>query len=120
MRILRHTVGKFDDMLSAGLSMDWTGGVAWATYEGAIAPDASVYGPGGAPDPFVRINHCATHTLFRSIFDQFLKVFMRVVGEANSALNDMTDELSRIMRRITRSISPFCSFWNMPARRAIG
>ena len=90
MRILRHTVGKFDDMLTAGLSTDWTGGVAWPIYEGAIAPDASVYGPGGAPDPFVRINHCATHTLFRSIFDQFLKVFMRVVGEANSALNDMT------------------------------
>lgn len=90
MRILRRTVGKFDDMLTAGLSTDWTGGVAWPAYEGAIAPDASVYGPGGAPDPFVRINHCATHALFRSIFDRFLKVFMRVVGEAKSALNDMT------------------------------
>jgi hypothetical protein len=89
MQILRRVVGTFDSVLSTGLSTDWSHGVAWATYEGAITPDASVYGPGGTPDPFVRINHCATHTLFRSIFDQFLKVFMRVVSEAKSALNDM-------------------------------
>jgi len=89
MQILRCAVGTFDSALSTGLSTDWSGGAAWATYEGAIAPDVSVYGPGGAPDPFVRINHCATHTLFRSIFDQFLKAFTRVVGEAEPALNDM-------------------------------
>lgn len=89
MRILRQTVVKFDDLLSAGLSTDWTGGMAWSAYQGAITQDASVYGPVVNPDPFTRINHCATHALFRSIFDQFLKVFMRVVGAARSALNDM-------------------------------
>lgn len=90
MRILRQTVVKFDDLLTAGLSADWTGGMAWSAYQGAIAPDASVYGPVVNPDPFTRINHCSTHALFRSIFDRFLKVFMRVVGDANSALNDIT------------------------------
>jgi hypothetical protein len=89
MHIFTRAVGPFDNVLSAGLSTDWSDGAVWATYEGAIAQDVSVYGPGGAPDPFVRINHCATHTLFRSIFDQFLKAFMRVVSEAKLALNDM-------------------------------
>lgn len=83
MRILRHTAGKFDDTLPAGLSADWTGaGLTWPP-----TADKSIYGPG--PDPFTWINHCATHALFRSVFDQFLKVFMRVVGEAKSALNGM-------------------------------
>jgi hypothetical protein len=37
---------------------------------------------------FAQINHCATHNLFKSVFDQFLKVFARVVGEAGRALDD--------------------------------
>jgi hypothetical protein len=34
----------------------------------------------------VRINHCATHALFKSVFEQFLKVFARTVSEAALAL----------------------------------
>ena len=89
MRILRHTVVKFDDLLNTGLSLDWTGGMVWSAYESGITQDASVYGADTAPHPFVLINHCATHALFRSIFDRFLKVFMRVTGEAKSALNNV-------------------------------
>jgi hypothetical protein len=89
MQILRDPVVAFDAVLSKGLSGDWSGGAAWAGYESGIVTDASVYGPGGAPDPFVRINHCSTHNLFRSVFDQFLKVFMRIVTESQTALGGL-------------------------------
>lgn len=88
LTVLRRDAGTFAAVLSGGLSADWSGGADWATYLGGIVADASVYGPGGAPDPFVRINHCATHNLFKSVFDQFLKVLMRVVSEAQGALAD--------------------------------
>ena len=35
-----------------------------------------------------KINHVATHTLFSSIFDQFLKVYARTVADANAALEN--------------------------------
>jgi hypothetical protein len=90
VEILRCPAVSFGSVLNAGasasLSDAWSGGLPWAAYAGGVAQDASVYG-----DPasvFVRINHCSTHTLFRSVFDQFLKVFTRVVGEAKAALDD--------------------------------
>lgn len=92
--VLRRKAASFDDVLAAGLAPDWTEGKPWAAYLGAILPDDSVYGAGGAPDPFLRINHCTTHNLFRSIFDQFLKVFMRVVSEAQAGLADTLDNFS--------------------------
>jgi hypothetical protein len=66
---------------------DWSNDQAWAAYASGIAQDASVYGA-PVPSVFVRINHCSTHTLFKSVFDQFLKVYARVVGEAKQAFND--------------------------------
>lgn len=89
MQIFRDPVVAFDAILSKGLSGDWSGAAAWAGYEPGIVADASVYGPGGPPDPFVRINHCSTHNLFRSVFDQFLKVFMRIVTESQTALGGL-------------------------------
>lgn len=90
MKIFGDPVIAFDAVLTAGLSKDWTGTAAtWTAYLATISADASVYGPGGAPDPFVRINHCSTHNLFRSVFDQFLRVFARVGSEAQGALDDL-------------------------------
>jgi hypothetical protein len=86
VQILRRPVVPFAAVLSAGLSGDWSEGAAWNVYTGGIAPDASVYGPPATV--FVQINHCSTHSLFRSVFDQFLKVFARVVGAAKRALDD--------------------------------
>jgi hypothetical protein len=92
MTILRHTVGTFDSVLAAGLSEPWRDvGVSWTSYVGGIAADSSVYGAGGVPDPFTRINHCSTHNLFRSVFNQFLRVFMRVVSAARTSLADVLD-----------------------------
>jgi hypothetical protein len=87
MQILRRPVGAFADVLSAGLSTDWTGGADWAAYIGAVTPDNSVYGP--AATVFVQINHCSTHNLFRSVFDQFLKVLVRAVAEADQDLDNV-------------------------------
>lgn len=92
LRVLGREAAPFADVLVQGLSANWSGGAAWGSYVGDIPPDASVYGAGGAPDPFVRIDHCATHNLFRSTFDQFLKVLTRVVGEARAGLADTLDE----------------------------
>jgi len=89
MKIFGDPVVAFHTILTTGLSKDWTGGATWTAYLATISPDVSVYGPGGLPDPFVRINHCSTHNLFRSVFDQFLRVFSRVGSDAQGALDGL-------------------------------
>jgi len=84
LKILGQPFVKFVDVLSGNLSTDWSAGAAWSGYIAGILPDASVYGPAGAV--FTQINHCSTNNLFRSVFDQFLKVFSRVVADAQQAL----------------------------------
>lgn len=89
VQVLRHDVVSFASVLSARLSEDWSDGVAWPTYASGIPEDASVYGPEDASvhGKFVQINHCSTHNLYTSVFDQFLKVFARVIGEAKTSLD---------------------------------
>lgn len=84
--ILRCPVVSFESVLVNGLSGDWSDGQEWASYASLIGEDASVYGE--AAGSFVQINHCSTHNLFKSVFDEFLKAFARVVDEAGKALND--------------------------------
>jgi hypothetical protein len=84
--ILRRPAVTFNSVTTNGLSGDWSDGAAWATYFAGISPDSSVYGSGSTP--FEKINHCSTHTFFKAIFVQFLKVFAGVVGGAKNALND--------------------------------
>jgi len=89
--ILRNPVVSLDSVLASGLSTDWSEGLAWGVYLGGIAEDDSVYGtPPNTPagKVFIQINHCSTHNLFSSVFDQFLKVFARVITEAGRALDD--------------------------------
>lgn len=86
IRVLGQPAVDFDSMLAQGLSSDWSEGLDWAAYVAGIAPDASVFGL--AATEFVQINHCSTHTLFKSVFDQFLKVFARVTSDARTALDD--------------------------------
>jgi hypothetical protein len=92
LRVLGREAVSFADVLAQGLSANWCDGATWTDHLAAIAPDTSVYGAGGAPDPFVRIDHCVTHNLFRATFDQFLKVFTRVVAEARAGLADSLDK----------------------------
>lgn len=82
--VLRAPVTGFNAVLAPDfLSTDWSGGQAWSGYVTGIAKDVSVYGSGTM---FERINHCASHALFTSIFDEFLKVLARVVSDAAKAV----------------------------------
>lgn len=87
--ILRTEAPSFADTLAAGLSEDWTGGQSWNAWLAGIPADVSVYGPAGTI--FTQINHCATHNLFRSVFDQFLRSYSRIIDEAKQALDATFD-----------------------------
>jgi baseplate J-like protein len=84
--ILGDTITTFGDVYASGLSKDWiTDNAAnWNSYKNNIVADASVYGSGATV--FERINHVATHNLFTSIFDQFLKAYARVTADAKRDL----------------------------------
>src|SRR5262249_6112376 len=86
VQILRHPVVSFASVLSTGLSADWSKEQDWADYLLTIDDGPLVYGQGTGV--FERINHCSSHSLFTSIFDQFLKVLARVVGAADTSFND--------------------------------
>ena len=85
--ILGGPLVSLQSVRAAGLSAAWlTGGaIAWAGYEAGLAADPATYGVGS---DFVRINRLATHNLFTSVFDQFLKVYARVATEGRAALQD--------------------------------
>lgn len=76
----------FSQVKTSAYSGDWSGNVNWATYYTSIAADDSVFGNPLGPTVFDRANHIATHNLFTSIFDQFLKAFARVVNDAKLSL----------------------------------
>jgi len=94
VQILGVPAVSFDSVLNASppsaLSKDWSNELGWAPYIGGIGQDASVYGP--TASVFVQINHCSTHTLFKSVFDQFLKVHARVIAEAKNAFDDSLEK----------------------------
>jgi hypothetical protein len=93
LRILGEDAVKFSNLAAAGLSGDWTDGADWATFYGAVAADASLYG--GGTTLFDRANHLATHTFFTTALDQFLKVYARIVGDAKQALEKTLTEWER-------------------------
>ena len=84
--VLGGTAVKFSTLKNADLSEDWTDGGAWAAFYNGIASENSVYGVPLQPTAFERINHFATHNLFTSILEQFLKAYSRIVNDAQVAL----------------------------------
>jgi tetratricopeptide (TPR) repeat protein len=93
--ILGHKTMTLSQVLAEGLSTDWItdGSPDWDAYVGNISPDDSVYGSGAGV--FDKINHIATHNLFSSIFDQFLKVYARTVQDAQAALQSTFTDWDR-------------------------
>jgi hypothetical protein len=75
-----------------GLSKDWIyedSATDWASYRSnlddtVLYPDTQIYGTGTTL--FERTNFISGHNLFKSIFDQFLKAYARVVSDARAAL----------------------------------
>jgi hypothetical protein len=88
LTILGVTTIPFRKVLADGLTEDWITGASgdWNDYTTAIIPDASVFGSGATE--LGRIRHIATHNLFSSVFDQFLKTYARLVADADAALQD--------------------------------
>ena len=89
LTILVEPAVKFSTLSTVVLSEEWTDGTDWVTYfSDKITADESVYGKIMGTTVFDRINHIATHNLFTSILDQFLKVYARTVSEAKTQLED--------------------------------
>lgn len=94
----------FKDVIKIhGLSKDWiaeANTTEWAVYLNNINdlsnpayPPTKIYGSGNTI--FDRVNHIATHNLFTSILDQFLKAYARTVKEAEQALEKTFTEWNR-------------------------
>ena len=86
LAILGSATVPFSEIYQSGLSREWItdNSADWNAYTSAIAADASVYGAG--IEPFQRVNHIASHNLFTSILDRFLKAYARTVTEGSRAL----------------------------------
>ncbi|MES3020481.1 MAG: baseplate J/gp47 family protein [Pseudomonadota bacterium] len=67
------------DWISADSATGWTGYLARLD-DTVVYPATGVYGSGDTL--FKRVNHIATHNLFTSVFDRFLKVYARTVASA--------------------------------------
>jgi hypothetical protein len=84
----------FQQARGLSLSSDWIfddSATSWAQYlarldNTALYPDTGIYGSGSTL--FERINHIATHNLFTSVFDRFLKAYARINAAAGDALQD--------------------------------
>ncbi len=77
------------DEPSMGLSLDWCRDHTqqcdtWAELVDSIPADSSVFGTGGTL--FDWTNHCAEYALFTDIYEQFVKVYARVVVAAATEL----------------------------------
>ncbi|GFO54788.1 hypothetical protein GMSM_17950 [Geomonas sp. Red276] len=88
LTILGSTTAPFSQIFTGGLSKDWITDASsdWNAYTAAVPADASVFGSGATE--LERINHIATHNLFTSVLDQFLKTYARLVNDAGAALQD--------------------------------
>ncbi len=87
IKILNTTPVTFQANLTSGFSGDWIVGAYsdWNDYVNSIISNKSVYGnPVG--NVFDKTNHIATHNLFTTVLDQFLRVYSRVVSDAKTAL----------------------------------
>lgn len=89
LSILGRQVVTFLSVITTGLSKDWIAdptAADWNAYLSTIPAEPEVYGSG--PSVFDKVNHIAPHNMFTSVFDLFLKVYARLVGDAQRALDD--------------------------------
>ncbi len=98
--ILGTPAVKFSALSEADLSKDWfrdSDKTTWLSYYSSIEENIAGYGvlPAATVSIFEPINHLATHNLFTAIFDQFLKVYARIVKEAGDALEESLKKWDR-------------------------
>lgn len=100
-RIVGAACSTFKKIKDREFSVDWItedSAASWTDYLSHLYdlskyPATEIYGSG--THLHERINHIATHNLFTSIFDQFLKAYARIVKEADSALKKTFTEYDR-------------------------
>ena len=87
LNILGEPALSADGAYNTRLSEDWIVGEFsdWFDYVAAVSADATVFGDLSDTE-FAQINRIATHNLFTGIFDEFLKVYARLVVDAGEAL----------------------------------
>lgn len=94
LTIFGQEAQAFGDIYRSPFSKDWIIGnfPDWPHYIDSIVKDAEVFGPLLDPsDPnywFSIHNSIASHNLFTSIFDDFLKIYARIVVEAKQELEN--------------------------------
>ncbi|MCI5146809.1 MAG: hypothetical protein D3923_15115, partial [Candidatus Electrothrix sp. AR3] len=96
--IISGSAMKFSALGQAELSKDWlldSDETNWLDYYNSIPGKISVYGNLVGTTVFDRTNHIATHNLFTSIFDQFLKVYARTIHEAGQSLEESLTKQDR-------------------------
>lgn len=97
MEILGNRSSTFSDIIGKGLSGDWfkEGTLSWNASLNSVETIQSVYEV-QRTSPLVsdqeRINHIATHNLFTSILDQFLKGYARIILDARNELKSSYSE----------------------------
>lgn len=87
LEIMGEGAVSFATNVANNFSNDWItdSSTDWKSFLTAILPDSSVYGnPAGSV--FELTNHIATHNLFTAQLDQFLKVYARIIADAQTAL----------------------------------
>jgi hypothetical protein len=88
LKIFESVCEPFESVCQ-NFSSDWITDPAkttWIDFANGITADGSVYGIGTGI--FEQINHIATHNLFSTIFDLFLKAYARTATDAANALAD--------------------------------
>ncbi len=87
LKILGVEASGFTANIESGFSSEWItdGSANWNSYAAAVVPDTSVYG-NAAGTVFELANHVSTHNFFTAVLDQFLKVYARVIADAQNAL----------------------------------
>lgn len=85
-KILGLPVIKASGLLVEGLSAIWYKNAAsWTDFYTNILKEESIYGDEAA-DASRKISHAANHNLFKSLFDQFLMAYAKIINDAETAL----------------------------------
>jgi len=89
LKIFESDCEPFEVICQNAFSKEWITDATqtnWLDHITAIPADDTVYGI--ETGVFERINHIATHNLFSTAFDQFLKAYAKTSATASSALTD--------------------------------
>lgn len=89
-KIFGRPAMKFSQLAMVNLSQEWIRDATdnFTNDNNNTGEDSSVYGTPKEPSVFAYVEHIATHNLFTSILEQFLKVYARVVHDAQAQLGD--------------------------------